>query len=383
MRILIVSMPDLKRTYPQRFHHLIKYLSQKHEITVVCVKAWWLEQLQDNYLDDCLKNTELKYATDRRINSFFQETLIVKKYAFNPSLKQEFDALVSFNDLIAAYFVCKRSLIPMVFDLSDDMAEYVGVSSQVPRILKPFGKHVGRQMIQKNINISQNITYTLESLREKYAISSDKSLLIPNGVDLELFQVHSNLSKNADIRTREFTVGFAGFLGNWIDFSYLLKGLRRLIEKQYKINLLIVGDGPARKRIKEIAKQLNVLDKIDFVGSVSYDVIPAYIRLMDVCLIPFDKGAVADRALPLKLLEYLACQKPVISTELRGVIEAVGDAVLYASDETEFEAHLTRLYEDEDYRIELGMHGRKIVEDRYSWGSIGSRFERLLVESTL
>jgi glycosyltransferase involved in cell wall biosynthesis len=376
-------MPDLKRTYPQRFHHLIKYLSRRNEITVICVKAWWLEQLQDKYSDDCLKNIELKYATDQRINSFFQETLIVKRYAFKPSLKQEFDVLVSFNDLIAAYFVCKRSQIPMVFDLSDDMAEYVGVSSQVPRVLMPFGKHIGRQMIQKNINISQKIAYTLESLRERYAISNDKSLLIPNGVDLEFFQAHSNLSKNADIGAREFTVGFAGFLGNWIDFSHLLKGLRRLIEKGYKINLLIVGDGPARKHIKEIAQQLNVLDKINFVGSVSYDEIPVYIHLMDVCLIPFNKGAVADHALPLKLLEYLACQKPVISTELRGVVEAVGDAVLYASDETEFESQLTKLYNDEDYRIELGMRGRKIVEERYSWGSIGLQFEHLLAESTL
>src|ERR1035437_511759 len=383
MRILIVSMPDLKRTYPQRFHHLIKYLSEKHEITVVCVKAWWLEQLQDKYLDDCLKHVELKYATDRRINSFFQETLIVKDYAFKPSLKQEFDVLVSFNDLIAAYFVSKRSHVPMVFDLSDDMAEYAGVSSQVLRVLKPVGKHIGRQMIQKNLNASQKIAYTVESLKEKYAISNDKSLLIPNGVDLEFFQAHSNLPKNADTRAREFTVGFAGFLGNWLDFSYLLKGLRGLIDKHYKINVLIVGDGPARKHIEEIAQQLNVLDKVDFAGSVSYNEIPAYIHLMDVCLIPFDRGAVADHALPLKLLEYLACQKPVISTELRGVVEAVGDAVLYASDETEFESQLTKLYDDKDYRIELGMRGRKIVEDRYSWGPIGSRFERLLVESTL
>jgi glycosyltransferase involved in cell wall biosynthesis len=374
-------MPDLKRVYPQRFHHLIKYLSQRHEITVVCVKAWWLEQLQDTYLDNCLKNIELKYATDERINSFFQEALIVKEYAFNPSLKQEFDVLVSFNDLIAAYFVCKRSLIPMVFDLSDDMPDYVGVSTQVPRVLKPLGKHIGRQMLEKSLNISQNITYTLESFREKYAISNDKSLLIPNGVDLELFHACKNQSISAD--AREFTVGFAGFLGKWLDFSYVLKGLQRLIQKQYKISLLIVGDGPTREHIKEIAKQLNVLDKIDFVGSVSYNQIPAYIRLMDVCLIPFNKGAVADRALPLKLLEYLACHKPVISTELRGVVEAVGNEVLYASDEAEFESHLSKLYDDEDYRIELGMRGRKIVEERYSWGSIGSQFERLLVESTL
>jgi glycosyltransferase involved in cell wall biosynthesis len=163
----------------------------------------------------------------------------------------------------------------------------------------------------------------------------------------------------------------------------VFKGLRRLIEKRYRIDVLIVGDGPARTHIQEIAKQLNVLDKIDFVGSVSYSEIPAYLHLMDVCLIPFNKGAVADRALPLKLLEYLACQKPVISTELQGVVEAVGDTVLYASDQTEFESQLTKLYEDRDYRVELGTRGRKTVEARYSWESIGSRFERLLLESTL
>jgi glycosyltransferase involved in cell wall biosynthesis len=172
-------------------------------------------------------------------------------------------------------------------------------------------------------------------------------------------------------------------LGNWLDFSYLLKCLQSLIEKQYKINLLIIGDGPARKHIKETAETLNVLDIIDFIGNVSYDEIPAYIHLMDVCLIPFDKGAVAESALPLKLLEYLACQKPVITTELQGVVEAVGDAVLYASDETEFESQLTKLYYDKDYRIELGIRGRKIVEERYSWESIGLQFERLLAESAL
>jgi glycosyltransferase involved in cell wall biosynthesis len=73
----------------------------------------------------------------------------------------------------------------------------------------------------------------------------------------------------------------------------------------------------------------------------------------------------------------------VISTELRGVVEAVGDAVLYASNETEFESQLTKLFNDKDYRIERGIRGRKIVEERYSWESIGLQFERLLVESTL
>ena len=189
------------------------------------------------------------------------------------------------------------------------MPEYVDVSLQLPQILKPLGKYIGRQMLKKNIDLSQKITYTLESLREKYAISNDKSLLIPNGVDLELFDAHSNLSKNADMRPSEFTVGFVGFLGNWVNFADQLKGLRKLIEKQYKISLLIVGDGPARKRITEIAKRLNVLEKIDFVGSVSYNEIPAYIHLMDVCLIPFDKGAVAENALPLKLLEYSGLSK--------------------------------------------------------------------------
>jgi glycosyltransferase involved in cell wall biosynthesis len=291
--------------------------------------------------------------------------------------------MVSFNEIIAAYFICKRLLIPMVFDLSDDMAEYVGVSNQVPRFLKPLGTRLGRQMIRKNIKISQKIAYTLDSLREKYAISNTKSLLIPNGVDLDFFRANANSLKNADHCARGFTIGFAGFLGNWVDFSYVLQGVRMLLEKRYEIKVLIVGDGPARKHIQETAKQLNVLDKIDFVGSVSYNEIPAYIRLMDVCLVPFDKGAVADRALPLKLLEYLACQKPVISTELRGVVEAVGDVVLYASDQTQFESQLMRLCDDSQYRVELGTRGRKTVEERYSWESIGLQFERLLLDSTL
>ena len=75
---------------------------------------------------------------------------------------------------------------------------------------------------------------------------------------------------------------------------------------------------------------------------------------MDVCLVAKTVLPVTDRMLPLKLLEYMACEKPVISTSLRGVIDAVGNRVLYADDAATLRQHILELSSDECKRQELG-----------------------------
>ena len=88
----------------------------------------------------------------------------------------------------------------------------------------------------------------------------------------------------------------------------------------------------------------------------------------------------SQNALPLKLFEYMACQRPVISTPLRGVIEAVQDKVLYASDIEELKRHIIELYQSERLQTKTGSAGRRFVEENYSWSRICSKMEEVLLE---
>src|SRR4030042_1241730 len=79
MRILILSLPDLRKIYPQRPHQFLKHLSKSNEITAFCVDAWWLGTKQDPYLDECLKNVDIRYPSQIRIHPALQSLTMTRE----------------------------------------------------------------------------------------------------------------------------------------------------------------------------------------------------------------------------------------------------------------------------------------------------------------
>jgi len=140
-----------------------------------------------------------------------------------------------------------------------------------------------------------------------------------------------------------------------------------------------VGGGVGYEKNVELAKEYDLLKNVIFTGTVPYTQVPKYISCMDVCVIPFKFDAVSQNSLPLKLFEYMACEKPVISTKVEGIIESVGDMVLYASNTSEYMSEITKLYNDEELRRRLGSEGRMFVEKNYNWSNITSKLEKILL----
>ena len=94
-------------------------------------------------------------------------------------------------------------------------------------------------------------------------------------------------------------------------------------------------------------------------------------------MIPFKRNAVTENASPLKLLEYMACEKPVISTRLKGITEVAGDIVLYADSAEEMISH-AKMLESSDVGKELGNKGRQLVLDKYDWENIATKLDEVL-----
>ena len=99
-------------------------------------------------------------------------------------------------------------------------------------------------------------------------------------------------------------------------------------------------------------------------------------------MLPFDTSTISQNASPLKLFEYMACEKPVISTYLHGVQNAVGDHVIYGNKTIELKQIILKLYHNEHLRKELGENGKRFVAENYSWDSICHRLENILDELT-
>lgn len=384
MKILVTSLPDLKKIHLQRPHHLLKYLSQKQDITVLCVNAWWLKEVEDSYLKEAIENMEFFYLSERKINPVFQELSVARSSNTfcNKFNCNAFDVHLNLNSLIAGYLIAKRMKIPTIFDICDDLPERIRVSPQIPYLLRHSGRLVGQFMMEKNIELAKRIIYVTKSLNDSYNFPKNKSVLIPNGVDTELFHSCSSQELKEELGIGDdFVVGFVGVLSDWVDLEPAFIALKELIKNHFQIKMLVVGGGEKNRDFRNLAERYGVLDRVIFTGTTPYAQGPMDISCMDVCLICRKPTQDSQNSLPLKLFEYMACEKPVISTPLTGVKEAVGDRVLYASSADELKQRILELYHNAELRKTLGREGREFVEQNYSWEKICRRFEEVLTEA--
>ena len=375
MKILITSIVDLKSSQHNRPHQFVKYLSKKHDITVLSINDWWKSGQGDlkSYSSDFEKIFErinIIHLTDKKVSPILQELLSSK--SVKEIANEGFDVHLNYSTLVSGYAAAKK--INTVYDIADDLGAMIRSSPQIPKLLRPFGGVLGDFLIKRNISISKAVTATTDTLIESYNIPNNKSKIIPNGVDTELFRDYGNV-KREELKLDGFIIGYVGVLREWVDLKPVFIALSKLNKD---IKMLVVGREGRFEENVDLARQCGVADRVIFTGMVPYSQVPEYISAMDACLIPFQRGAISENALPLKLFEYMACNKPVISTELLGVRSVVGDSIMYAENATDYKERIIKLYNNNELGRDMGMTGRRIVEADYEWEKIARRMEQIL-----
>lgn len=379
MKIFISSIIDIHRTAHSRLHQFIKYLSENHDVTVLCINDWWKSKhtnIDSKDHDHFFKKITLFYITQKHVSPIIQE--LFSYYAIRKMTNiDSFDVHLNYNSLITGYFVSKR-IDCNVYDIADDLPEMIHTSPQIPFFLKPIASIFGSFIFKKNVSKSNLITYTATSLKEDYNFPSLNSEYIPNGVNTELFRQYPSYEIKSSLGIKdEFIIGFVGALREWVDFEPVFKSIQQ-ISPNFNIKMVIVGEESHLNKTKELARKYMIFEKIIFAGTIQYLDVPKYISCMDICLIPFKNDSVSKNSLPLKLFEYMSCEKPVISTMLPGVIDAVGDKVLYASNASELSDKIIYLYNNPDIRSKLSVEGREFIKNNYDWSIICSKLEKTL-----
>lgn len=130
--------------------------------------------------------------------------------------------------------------------------------------------------------------------------------VIRNGVDLARFDAGRAYERPADLPRGKPVVGFVGALYEWIDWE-LIRGVARA---RRECEFVFVGPASKDAPIGELGKEPNVR----FVGARAYGVVPSYVAHFDVCWVPFDQSEISKAANPVKVYEYLAMGKPVVTT---------------------------------------------------------------------
>ena len=132
---------------------------------------------------------------------------------------------------------------------------------------------------------------------------------------------------------------------------------------------VIVGRGPALKRLKRLADELDVAKLIRFTGTIPFETVPSYIASFDVCFAPDPSNAYNDSCTTIKTMEYMALRKPTVCFRTRENELTAGDAALYADDNdiAGFARSAIRLMDDPRLRESMGEVARRRIDDGLTW----------------
>ena len=145
------------------------------------------------------------------------------------------------------------------------------------------------------------------------------------------------------------------------------------------LKMLIVGEGDAFEELKRIIEKHNLQDRIILAGQRPYIEMASFIAASDICILPaYPWEKVMQDIVPIKLYEYMAMGKPVISTKLSGVMREFGEGngLVYVDQPADVIGKAKSLVKNGKIG-KLGAKAREFVQ-KYSWNSITDKFERIL-----
>jgi glycosyltransferase involved in cell wall biosynthesis len=202
--------------------------------------------------------------------------------------------------------------------------------------------------------------------------------LIRNGVDAERFAELARRPPPADLpATSRPRVGFVGAMYEWLDWELMAHAVAGLTGFEF----VFIGPHRHPAGLAALAKYPNVR----LLGRRPYEQVPAYVQAFDVGWVPFREGDVAAAANPVKIYEYLALGKPVVSTPVAD-LDAFGPLVTVARGAAEMIPALRRAVDqpgDPAARVAFARANSWQVRARaladFAAGRLGSRATRTAV----
>ncbi len=392
MKILLVQESDWLKRGPHQQHHLMEKLALKgHEIRVIDYEILWRDQgnkelySRRRVFDNVSKiHQEAKVTVIRpgiiKIPWLVYASLIFTHRKEIERQIKEFspDVIIGFS-ILNSYLAVKaarRNAIPFIYYWIDVLHRLVP--------LKPF-QSIANIVESKTLKQADRVLVINDKLKDyviEAGVSPEHTQVLRAGIDIEQFNPIDNgnsIRKQYGLKEDDIVLFFMGWLYH---FSGLKEVAVRLAEtKDDRLKLLIVGEGDAYDELQQIQRKYNLQDRLILTGRKPYQEIPALIAACDVCLLPaYPNEKIMQDIVPIKMYEYMAMKKPVISTRLPGIMKEFGEdnGVVYVSKPEDAIEKAIKLIRNDSLK-ELGAKARSFVEG-YSWDNITDEFEKILGE---
>lgn len=275
---------------------------------------------------------------------------------------------------IFARILSKQFKIPLVHTyhtLYEDYTHYI-THNHFDKLSKNIVKNLTKLYCVKTAKetiVPTNKIYKL--FKEKYMI--DKNInIIPSGIDIDRFYKENvshtkveQIKKKYGITKQDFTIIFVGRLATEKNIEFLLNAEQKMIEKKiFNTKLLIVGDGPEKEKYINIARKLNIFDKVIFTGKIKQEEIQYYYQCADAFV-----TASNSETQGLTVIEAMASEVVPICINDMAFLEMVPKKSIFSNQEEYINQVITFANNDklrEEYKVEIRKKAEEYSSKRYA-----------------
>ena len=209
-------------------------------------------------------------------------------------------------------------------------------------------------------------------------VPEERIVVVPNGVDPAKYfpRDASALKQRLGLSGRRVLLTL-GRIVRRKGIQTVLEALPALTRELPDLAYVVVGDGPDRARLEELAASLGVSERVHWMGRVPDDEVLDYFNLCDVFVMPAQSDQLDVEGFGLVFFEASACAKPVVGARSGGVTDAVIDGetglLVPPADPAALAYALRGLLLRPEEAAAMGARGREYVSRVGTWEGVGRR----------
>jgi glycosyltransferase involved in cell wall biosynthesis len=223
-----------------------------------------------------------------------------------------------------------------------------------------------------NVTIATNESYKSIEIK-RGGIKPENVFIVRNGPDLGRVRI---VPKDQNlVNMGKSIIAYCGVMGPQDGVDYLLRAIRILAYDIGRTDFLciIIGRGDAFEDLKKLAEELKIQEFVQFTGFIPDADMYRYMSTADICVDPDPSSPLNDVSTWIKIMEYMALGKPIVSFDLKETRFSARDSAIYVepNNEKEFAKAIVKLMDNPDMRNKLGEFGRERIMNELNWDIVG------------
>lgn len=274
---------------------------------------------------------------------------------------------------LAGFNFSKKQNIPLIITYHGDWDDGYG------SLLRKVGVKVNNILLTNRVLSHAKVIISPSEIyvkRSKFLKQhSNKVAVIPNGVNLEQFNIHKSKTECRELLHLPIEpkiILFFGYLSPYKGPDVLVNAMSKILEENSNVILVFAGRGVMKDELQRLVHKEKIQEHVMFSGFIKEELKPLYYVASDIFCLP---SSMTTECYPLAIMEAMASGLPIVASNIGGIPEIVinGETGLLVNprDINDLKEKLLLLIENEDSAKIMGISGKEKIRN-YSWEKIAS-----------